>query len=40
MQEITKNQGNTTPLKEHSKSIVTGPKEMENQELLDKKNSK
>ena len=30
---ITKNQGNVTPPKEHSKPPVTGPKEMEIKEL-------
>ena len=33
---ITHNQGNMTPPKEYGKPPVTGPKEMEIQELLDK----
>lgn len=33
---IMKNEGNTTPPKEHSKLPLTDPKEMEIQELLDK----
>lgn len=34
--KITKNQENMTPLKEYSKPLVTGPKEMEIQKLPDK----